>query len=293
MKKKTIALLLTLPLLLTGCGAPAAENALHSWDETVTRGPVNEDGWHYTLSAVHYPLHCTADDGRLLVEGGYDLPVMEVFRADGTPCGETPEYDGEALWAARQFNEFFARRMAAYQKDHDEICRLARLSYGQGETAWAAEDYVYRNTVEASFRSGERLICVTMTTRAFTGGAHGIQLRTAYCFDARTGAEVTINDMAEDYVGLRDAVAMEILQQIEGGRYVKYYQQMDLFEDYEEVIPEWMSRTLFFGEKDMKVIFGVYDIAPYSAGDVAFTIPYDIIGPYLNDYGRALLELDG
>ena len=98
--------------------------------------------------------------------------------------------------------------------------------------------------------------------------------------------------MASDYAGLRDAVALEILGQIEGGKYVKYYENLNLFEDYEEIIPEWMSRTLFFGEEEMQVVFGVYDIAPYAAGDVAFTIPYDLIAPYLNDYGLHMLELD-
>ena len=97
--------------------------------------------------------------------------------------------------------------------------------------------------------------------------------------------------MTADYVGLRDAVAKEILGQIDG-KFVTYYEQLGLFDGYEEVIPEWMSRTVFFGEQDMKVVFGVYDIAPYSAGDVAFTIPYELIEPYLNDYGRTLLGLE-
>jgi len=126
--------------------------------------------------------------------------------------------------------------------------------------------------------------------RTFTGGLHGFQLRLAYNFDMRTGAEITIDDMTDDYVGLRDAVAREILGQIDE-KYVSYYESLGLFDGYEEVIPEWMSRTIFFGQEDLKVVFSVYDIAPYSAGDVAFTIPYELIEPYLNDYGRHMLGL--
>ena len=38
--------------------------------------------------------------------------------------------------------------------------------------------------------------------------------------------------------------------------------------------------------------YDTYDIAPYSAGEQTFFIPYDLVKPYLNDYGLHLLELD-
>ena len=40
------------------------------------------------------------------------------------------------------------------------------------------------------------------------------------------------------------------------------------------------------------IVFNTYDIAPYSAGEQTFFIPYDLVKPYLNDYGLHLLELD-
>ena len=42
----------------------------------------------------------------------------------------------------------------------------------------------------------------------------------------------------------------------------------------------------------MTIVFNTYDIAPYSAGEQTFFIPYDLVKPYLNDYGLHLLELD-
>ena len=41
----------------------------------------------------------------------------------------------------------------------------------------------------------------------------------------------------------------------------------------------------------MTVVFGVYDIAPYAAGEQMFAISYDLIAPYLSDYGKALIGL--
>lgn len=64
-----------------------------------------------------------------------------------------------------------------------------------------------------------------------------------------------------------------------------------LFDDYETTIADWSSRTILFGEGGMTVVFGVYDIAPYVAGEQMFAISYDLIAPYLNDYGKALIGL--
>lgn len=49
---------------------------------------------------------------------------------------------------------------------------------------------------------------------------------------------------------------------------------------------------MFYNAKGVTIVFNTYDIAPYSAGEQAFFIPYDLVKPYLNDYGLHLLELD-
>lgn len=291
MKKLRIcALLASACLLLSGCAAHTTVDAFHNWSPEAES--TAEDNWSYQLSTTESAFRCATAEGEVLAEGSYTQPVMEVFHADGTPYDKITEGNSPAMVVATRFNAFFEARREAWQQDYDEICRLARESKKNGDDCWAQEGYLYSDHVEATFRTNSRMACVTMTTDTFTGGAHGTRLRAAYNFDLRSGEEFTINDMAADYAGLRDAVALEILSQIEGGKYVKYYESMNLFKGYEEIIPEWMSRTLFFGEKDMQVVFGVYDIAPHEAGDVAFTISYDLIRPYLNEYGLEMLELD-
>lgn len=55
---------------------------------------------------------------------------------------------------------------------------------------------------------------------------------------------------------------------------------------------DWIERSVFYNAKGVTIVFNTYDIAPYSAGEQAFFIPYDLVKPYLNDYGLHLLELD-
>ncbi len=41
----------------------------------------------------------------------------------------------------------------------------------------------------------------------------------------------------------------------------------------------------------MTVWFSEYDIAPHAAGIPMFDISYDVLAPYLNDSGAALLQI--
>ena len=294
MKKKCIAaLLMVLLLLTTGCGAMnTTEHAFSNWDDQVRKDMTGaEDMWSYTLTTVSHSLEHYDEDGRLLVTGRYEMPVMQVFHADGTPYTEQTEALTPAMQVAERVNACFAQRMKAWQANFAEICTLAEQDSRKNDENWGKEGYCYTDAVQAVFWNNGHIACVTLRSDSFTGGEPHIRSRTALTFDMRTGKEITINDMVDDYAGLRDAVALEILGQIADGKYVKYYNGALLFEDYEETIPEWMTRSVFFGQQSMTVVFGMYDIAGYDAGEPAFMIPYTLIEPYLNQYGKTVLEI--
>lgn len=294
MKKNCIAaLLMVLVLLMTGCGAAhTTEHAFSNWDDHVHKDMAGtEDTWSYLLTTEVRSLEHYDEDGRLLVSGRYEVPVMKVFHADGTPYTEQTELMAPAMQVARQVNDCFAQRIKAWQINFAEICTLAELDSRENNGNWGKQGYYYTDAVQAVFWNNSHLACVTLRSDSFTGGANHIRSRHALIFDMRTGKEITINDMVDDYAGLRDAVALEILGQIADGKYVKYYNGALLFDDYEETIPEWMTRSVFFGPQSMTVVFGMYDIADYDAGEPAFMIPYTLIEPYLNQYGKTVLEI--
>lgn len=294
MKRKCIGiLLLVMALLLTGCGSVQPEAAFDTWENQVQNDMATAEGaWTYTLDIHKQEMTCEDADGRTLVVGSYEQPVMQVFHPDGTPYSAMTESNMPAMQVAQQVNRFFADQMKIWQTNFDEICALARQDSRKNAAAWENEEYLYSDSVEAVFWHNSRIACITLTTDSFTGGAHGVRSRSAVTFDMSTGREITINDMVDDYAALRDTVALEILRQIDNGRYVKYYNGKLLFSDYQETIPEWMTRAIFFGDGEMTVVFGAYDIAAYAAGEQAFTIPYSLIAPYLNAYGKTALEIE-
>ena len=163
------------------------------------------------------------------------------------------------------------------------------ISAANRDGSWESPEYFFFDKVDISSWSNRHLVCVTLWRESFTGGSHGISSRQPITFDAYTGREITINDMTDDYVGLCRAVETEILRQIR--ERTEKTGKNELFGDYEEVIPQWINRSVFFEEEGLQVVFGAYDIAPYAAGEQAFHIPYQLIDTYLNDYGHHVLEL--
>ena len=291
MKKKSMISALVLGLLLlTGCAGQSAENTFADWSDRVDTALPDDEEWSYTLTVRQYPSSHYDEDGKLLVQACYDVPQMQVQHADGHPYDALTESNAPAMQVAQRFNRWFADWLSRRLANFGELCTLAEQDAGKAAQAWPA-DYYYTDRVEAAFWHNSRIACITLYTESFTGGPHPVCSRSALTFDMATGEEVTINHMTQDHVGLRDAVALEILSQIAGGRYAPYYDGETLFDDYEQTIPEWMTRAVFFGDGAMTVVFGLYDLAP-SAAEQAFTVSYDVIAPYLNDYGRALLELN-
>jgi hypothetical protein len=109
--------------------------------------------------------------------------------------------------------------------------------------------------------------------------------------DLRTGRIVTPADLADDLTGMQSAVDRELMRQAEERQRAAEDESLVYYEDYPETLEAWMDRSVIFDDEGMTVIFGVYDIAAYSAGEQSFLIPYTYLAPYLSDFGRSVLEL--
>ena len=292
MKRRIFPLLLAALLLLTACGAPAKheEEPDPSWSSR-TEGTVEIQGttpWTFQLTTrTTERARWDKEDHRIVATCTYQVPHMKI--TGGLETADKNEiHPAHAI--SQRFNELFEEWLAQRQNNFKEIAAMAEADYQDRaeESPWSQSNYCFTDGVTASFWNNGHIACVTMESTSFTGGAHAIDRQEAYTFDLHKGAQVGINDMVQDYNSLRTVVADEILrltsQKIEED-------QASYFSDYEKIIPEWMSRSVIFGPDGLTVMFDVYDIAPYAAGEQSFHIPYEMVKPYLNDYGRELLEL--
>lgn len=281
MKKSCIIYaILVLCLLITGCASTGL-------------GMPQQEAWSYQLSTRQERGEQRAEDGRVVASYDYEVPEMTVLHQDGTPY-DLQRDSGEAVDAAKAFNDCFAKWLTERQKWFADLAQSAMKDYalrGEAqESLWNEADFVYVDEVTAAFWQNDRMACVTLHQYSYTGGAHGYGMRNAKTFDMSTGTEIHISDLTADQAGLQTVVEQEILRQAQN--VIAQHGEATLFEDYTEVAAGWLEREVFFGDDGMSVVFAAYDMGPYASGEQAFTIPYEMVAPYLNDYGRELLELN-
>lgn len=290
-----ILLALVLAVSVTGCSASSVPESLdhlemdqqHILDGTVA----GSDGvWTYELTTYLVTGEHRADDGRLLIRHSYQIPRINV---DDTPVSKKNPLT-EAQRSSAALNAHFESVLSTGVEWFEEVAQMAAEDYaavGDKEgNAWQDEAYCYTDESTVSFWRNERMMCVTTNHNSFTGGIHVSVWRSCENFDLRTGKVISVTDMAENAERMRKTVRQELLRQA-----LERMERDDVyyFSDYTDTLGEWMERSVAFDDTGMTVIFPVYDIASYAAGEQTFTIPYDHLFASLNDYGLELLGLQG
>lgn len=105
----------------------------------------------------------------------------------------------------------------------------------------------------------------------YTGGAHGMTVRTSNNWDIKNCRPITLQEMFIPVFDYKTYIIETIYEQIEQQ---KNYEDV-LFEDYEKLIVDTFNKDSFYlTNKGIVIYFQHYDIAPYSSGIVEFLIPY-------------------
>jgi len=302
-KLRILPMLLALLLLSTACGAvavPKSADHLDLAEKVVFRGSAAtaESRWNYeistyTVTGEHY---ASDDPEHVLIRHSYQMPRMRVMDAQG----QKKEQSGAASKAAREFNAYFESRLQDEVAWFDEMVAIAEEDYAavghEKDSLWQEENFCYSDETTLDFWTNDTVVCVTTTNYSYTGGAHPNVWRSAASFDLRTGKEVTLAEMTDDVARLEQVVAEELLRQAEERRVrdgeEPTEEKVAFFPDYQETLENWMERSVAFGDDGVTVIFAVYDITPYAAGEQVFTVPYELLKPCLNSCGRELLHLN-
>lgn len=103
----------------------------------------------------------------------------------------------------------------------------------------------------------------------FTGGAHGMTVRTADNWNLRTGTRFALCDLYPGQRDCRQMILRQIISQI--ARDPSSY-----FDQYRELVVQYFDPNRFYLTRDaVMVYYGLYEIAPYVSGIPAFAIPYE------------------
>ncbi len=191
----------------------------------------------------------------------------------------------------------------ALDKDNEESMALAEQSYGESadylkeanESGENVTPYEIDSTVLTK-RADEKVVSYLREDFSQLGGAHPSTYFTGKNYDAKTGEELSLKDVASNYDGVYQYVLDELAQREKEDGNENCY-----FDGYEETVKE-----MFYGASDdgstdtadeseesglypdmqpvvqwyleddgLTVIFNDYDIAPYAYGPSAVKIPFD------------------
>lgn len=145
---------------------------------------------------------------------------------------------------------------------------------------------------EANVRyAGRYLLSITYDDTSFMGGAHGYTGRYGHTFDIRTGQELTLADLADNY----DAFLSAAVEQLKDISYGAEYAAYGLNEGYEEQLAGlFREGNWYFNDEGLVLIANPYELASYAAGLIEFTLPYAWLAYQIKaDYLPAEREADG
>ena len=287
---KLLALLMA--LLLTACASISETDVKSDPPPEVPAVPVQTAPapLHFTVETGVWEDAAAAEDGTILAEYSFTLPVLSVRREDGTVV-ETAETETEqkALETAAVFNKKFGKWAAA--EEFGEIVEAAAEHLAQcreWEMDWVGP---YTLDLDCTIYQTEQMVSVSSVYYSFTGGAHPNTYLLGWNFDLDTG-EFFDAKALPDGTALQDHVTEELTRQARCRASEEDMVPEQMFwGDYESIIADWSSYAVSFDESGMTVAFSPYELAAYAAGAQVFTLSYEELVPHLNQRGQQVLGL--
>lgn len=281
-----IALLLVLSTL-TGCAGETLTN-LKNAPPILAETP---SLLSYQTEVQLFEETIRSQDGSVLGECSYKVPVLRVLLPDGTVLDQaaSPE-EQHALALAEAFNAQFSQwtnpsqNMADLQADAEDEWAFRRESNLLFEP--------YSDHLDCTVYQTRQLISVSGVYRSFTGGAHSNTILLSWNFDLETGEFFQPSILDEDN-NFQDYVQRSLVRQAQEAAakndmsVEEYY-----WIDYAATLADWSNYAVSFDETGMTVGFSPYELACYAAGPQVFHLPYEQISPHLGTHGKALLGLE-
>ena len=212
-----------------------------------------------------------ADPGQELLSYASVLPRV---RLDGAP--EVEERINSALLEHYRLfvegdedSEGLSGRDAFLAAAREDLA--ARREYG-GEVLFGG--YSLERSIAVT-RCDDRVLSLSFSDYTYTGGAHGYVLTTGLSFDLATGGTISLRDLAEDGAAFRDLCSDMLWERSRSGENT-VYALGGYYDDYEQYLPGLLREgNWYFDDEGLTVLANPYELAPYAAGLITITLPYE------------------
>jgi hypothetical protein len=230
-----------------------------------------------------------SDDDVKLSDTHIELPVLQPLRADGEQITEaqTP-VEEQALLIGNTFNSSFDD----WRTEDASIAEMAQEDYDIRPEMFAEYGMYYQDEATYTAYTTDCFISVLASVYSYYGGAHPNFASIAWNYDLASGTFLTPSDLALDAPQFEADVSAELIRMAQA-RLDREPEDSGLYwEDYQDILADWTSYTVFFDAAGMTVCFAPYELGCYAAGTQSFTLSRQFLEPLLSDYGRTLLGLD-
>lgn len=120
------------------------------------------------------------------------------------------------------------------------------------------------------------LLCITLSSYYYQGGAHGGEVRSSYIFDLATGDRLGLEDLMKEKSEYRSFINAAIRQEID-----ERVKENVLYEnaDFEDI---GQTPDFYLSDSALVFYFPEYAYFPYAAGIQEFPVSYADLAGYLN-----------
>ncbi len=242
----------------------------------------------FSVEMEEYQETVRDEDGAVLAECAYELPVMRALTEDGAVL-ETASTEAQERALAKA--EAFNARFAPWKTNPKTLAESAREDRAFRNES-GLEPVAYTDDLWCTVYRTETLVSVSGTYSTYTGGAHPNHILMSWNFDLEAG-EFFEPEILDEGGDLRDFVRVALVRQVREPEGEPGAKPEDLYwEDYEDILADWPSYAVSFDEEGMTVGFSPYELACYAAGPQVFRLTYDQLRPHLGQHGKALLGLE-
>lgn len=242
----------------------------------------------FSVEMEEYQETVRDEDGAVLAECSYELPVMRALTEDGAVL-ETASTEAQERALAKA--EAFNARFAPWKTNPKTLAESAREDRAFRNES-GLEPVAYTDDLWCAVYRTETLVSVSGTYSTYTGGAHPNHILMSWNFDLEAG-EFFEPEILDEGGDLRDFVRAALVRQVREPEGEPGAKPEDLYwEDYEDILADWPSYAVSFDEEGMTVGFSPYELACYAAGPQVFRLTYDQLRPHLGQHGKALLGLE-
>ena len=218
-----------------------------------------------TISIESTSVQRYTEDGEVL--------LVEISRDNLTLSGDGYENAAEAV------RKYFYCTEEELSSQADALVEMAADQY----IATKDDNYWFSphgsSTTYEITRLDTSVLSVKGNSYEYEGGAHGYGAEWGSTIDLKSGAELSISQLAVDPPGFVNKMLEIVLENLS-----ERQEADELFDAYESYVEEHIEETSWYLDAaGIVLVYTPYEIGPYSSGNIAVRVSYDKVAEYMKE----------